>query len=133
MKGLNNVIATALLLAITIAGALMIYSYTSSYLSNAASGEVVVESAELYKYSNGAAELYITLFNVGARESRVTRVELLSDGAVIGAYNVSAVVPAGSRVKLNPIALSGQVAAGELYVRVVYDGAYSKPARVSSP
>lgn len=131
MKGLNNIIATALLLAITIAGTLMIYSYTSTYLSNSATGEVIVEGATLYRYDNGAAELYITLFNAGARDSRVTRVELLSNGTVVSSFNVSAVVPAGSRARLSPIAISGALAAGELYVRVIFDGAVSRPARVS--
>lgn len=133
MKGLSSIVATAILLAITITGSLLIYSYVNRYLKGSASEDVIIEEAVLYRYTNTSGELYVTIFNPGLKDTQVSKVEILSNGQVVSSTNVDVVVKAGSRARVaipvNPSGLYGS----SVYARVVYgSGQYSKPIEVSA-
>lgn len=133
MRGLSSIVATAILLAITITGSLLIYSYVNRYLRGSASEDVIVEEAVLYRYSNSSGELYVTIFNPGLRDAQVSKVEVLSNGQVVSSTSVDVVVKAGSRTRVaipvNPSGLYGS----SIYVRIMYSGGqYSKPAEVTA-
>lgn len=75
MKGISGIIATAILLTLTIAGGVLIYTYVTSYLNTAIdTGKVVVENAY---YITSLKRLTVEVRNVGTREVKVNGVDVI--------------------------------------------------------
>ncbi|MEM4579091.1 MAG: hypothetical protein QXF92_01930, partial [Thermosphaera sp.] len=125
MKAVSSLVATALLLALTIAGGIMLYNYVYSYLSGGArSGGVEIVYAALYDYGS-TRELYAEVLNTGLKPVKIDRVVLVQNGSVIYSVQVdSAVIPPGGKtsIAVGNITLTSIDPAKPLYVRVYYDG-----------
>lgn len=75
MKGVSGIVATAILLALTIAGGLLLYTYVSRYLAvSIQSGELIIENAY---YLTSVKRLEVTVRNIGMSTARVTEVEVI--------------------------------------------------------
>lgn len=75
VKGISGIIATAILLALTIAGGVLIYTYVTSYLNTAIdTGKVVVENAY---YVTSLKRLTVEVRNVGTREVKINGVDII--------------------------------------------------------
>ncbi|MEM0000758.1 MAG: archaellin/type IV pilin N-terminal domain-containing protein [Desulfurococcaceae archaeon] len=78
MKGISGIVATAILLALTIAGGVLMYTYVTSYLNTAVdTGKIVVENAY---YITSLKRLTIEVRNVGTREVKVNGVDMILSG-----------------------------------------------------
>ncbi|MEM0345954.1 MAG: hypothetical protein QW650_08335 [Thermofilum sp.] len=129
MKAVSSLVATTLLLALTIAGGVMLYNYVYGYLSGGArSGSVEIVYAALYDHGQ-TLELYAEVLNTGLRNAKIEKIALIQDGAVVyeSTVNAAAIPPGGK----TSIAVSGVPASAvnpgkPLYVRVYYDGEPSK-------
>jgi flagellin-like protein len=70
MKGVSGIVATAILLSITIAGGVLLYVYVSRYLSNVtSSSEIAVTNAY---YISASQQLYVTVKNVGMSTTNIS-------------------------------------------------------------
>jgi len=75
MKGVSGIVATAILLALTIAGGLLLYTYVSRYLATSIqSGELVIDSAY---YLTPLGRLDITVRNIGMSAVNITTIEVI--------------------------------------------------------
>ncbi|MGC8982641.1 MAG: archaellin/type IV pilin N-terminal domain-containing protein [Desulfurococcaceae archaeon] len=70
MKGVSGIVATAILLSITIAGGVLLYVYVSRYLSNVtSSSEIAVTNAY---YISASQQLYVTVKNIGMSATNIS-------------------------------------------------------------
>ena len=70
MKGVSGIVATAILLSITIAGGVLLYVYVSRYLSNVtSSSEIAITNAY---YISASQQLYVTVKNVGMSDANIS-------------------------------------------------------------
>ncbi len=70
MKGVSGIVATAILLSITIAGGVLLYVYVSRYLSNVtSSSEIAITNAY---YISASQQLYVTIKNVGMSATNIS-------------------------------------------------------------
>lgn len=70
MKGVPGIVATAILLALTVAGGLLLYSYVTGYLTALTnSANVVIRNAY---YISTLKKLYIAVENIGSSPANIT-------------------------------------------------------------
>jgi flagellin-like protein len=75
MEGVSGIVATSILLALTIAGGLLLYAYISRYLaSSIQSSEVVIDSAY---YLTPLRRLEVTVRNIGMNTANITSIEVI--------------------------------------------------------
>ncbi|MGB9817088.1 MAG: archaellin/type IV pilin N-terminal domain-containing protein [Desulfurococcaceae archaeon] len=87
MKGVSGIVATAILLALTIAGGVLIYTYVTRYLNTVAdNGKLVIENAY---YLSSTRNLTIELRNVGTREVSINRVNVVTESGKSYSYNIT--------------------------------------------
>jgi len=130
MKGVSGIVATAILLALTIAGGVLIYTYVTRYLNTVAdNGKLVIENAY---YLSSTHNLIIELRNVGTREVSVNRVNVVTESGESYSYNITidqssiTVFPGELKsveIKLNTTELPR-------YVIVVYNNVSTEPVTV---
>jgi flagellin-like protein len=126
VKGISSIVATALLLAMTIAGGVLLYTFATKYLANAGSGRIIIHEAY---YISSTGSLRVTVENIGSNEVNVTGVEVVySNGSSISQAINTPVKP--GEVKTISISLSTGVQ--PLYVIVKYDNdkAHTEPFEV---
>jgi flagellin-like protein len=126
VKGISSIVATALLLAMTIAGGVLLYTFATKYLANAGSGRIIIHEAY---YISSTGSLRVTVENIGSNEVNVTGVEVVySNGSSISQAITTPVKP--GEVKTISIPLSTGVQ--PLYVIVKYDNdkAHTEPFEV---
>ncbi|MEM0368584.1 MAG: archaellin/type IV pilin N-terminal domain-containing protein [Desulfurococcaceae archaeon] len=76
MKGVSGIVATAILLALTVAGGVLIYTYVTRYLNTVSdNGKLVVENAY---YLNSIKRLTMELRNIGTRDITVNNIEVVT-------------------------------------------------------
>jgi hypothetical protein len=128
VKAVSGLVATALLLALTIAGGVLLYNYVYGYLAGGGnSGGVEVVYAALYDHGP-VKELYAEVFNTGLKTVRVEKVVLIQNGSTVVEASVNGVsIPAGGKTAI----VVGNITAGinsalPLYLRIYYDGQPSK-------
>ncbi|MEM1879400.1 MAG: hypothetical protein QXE28_00390, partial [Desulfurococcaceae archaeon] len=93
MKGVSGIVATGILLALTIAGGVLLYSYITRYLTVFTnSADIVITNAYYIKSLN---KLYVTVRNVGLTPTTVTGVEVILVNRSISASNQTYDIPAG--------------------------------------
>lgn len=129
MKAVSSLVATALLLALTIAGGIILYDYVYGYLSGGVrSGSVEIVYAALYDYGS-TRELYAEVLNTGLKPVKIDRIVLIQDGSVVydAQVNATAIPPGGkTSMAVGNVTLSKIDPGKPLYVRVYYDGEPSK-------
>jgi flagellin-like protein len=126
MKGVSGIVATAILLALTIAGGLLLYTYVSRYLvASTQSGELVVESAY---YLTTLKRLEVTVRNIGMSSVNVTEVEIIYKNSPQNiSLNSAIIIPPGKAQSI----LIENITAEPLYVIVKFDyGRRTEPAMV---
>jgi len=94
MKGVSGIVAAAILLALTIAGGLLLYTYVSRYLVlSTQSGELVIESAY---YLTTLKRLEVTVRNIGMTPVNVTKaVVICENGTLCKNSTLSVIIPPG--------------------------------------
>ncbi|QOR94687.1 hypothetical protein IMZ38_01765 [Thermosphaera chiliense] len=128
MKAVSGLVATALLLALTIAGGVLLYNYVYGYLAGGgSSGGVEAVYVALYDYGS-VKELYAEVLNTGLKTVRVEKVVLIQNGKPINETNISGVsIPAGGKVAIVVSNITANINASQpLYLRIYYDGQPSK-------
>lgn len=127
MKAVSSLVATGLLLALTIAGGVLLYNYVYGYLtSSGGSGGVEIVYATLYDYGS-VKELYAEVLNTGLKTVRVEKVVLIQNGSTVYQANVDGVsIPAGGKAPLVVNVTVNINASQPLYLRIYYDGHPSK-------
>ena len=94
MEGVSGIVATSILLALTIAGGLLLYAYISRYLtSSIQSSEVVIDSAY---YLTPLRRLEVTVRNIGMNTANITSIE------VIFANSSSIISPISGNTMISP-------------------------------
>ncbi|MGC9011346.1 hypothetical protein [Thermogladius sp.] len=123
MKGVEGLVAAALLLVITVAGGLLIYNYVMNYLSlpqQYASLKVV--SAKIVVL-NSTSMLTLQVSNLGNIPANITGVTVYTSGSTYS-VSLSNHVPAGStitiNVGLNSTVTSAIAASSQVYISVNY-------------
>lgn len=93
MKGVSGIVATAIMLALTIVGGVLMYTYVTRYLDNFTnSAEVVVTNAY---YIRTLGRLTINMKNVGMSPATVDEVEIILSNDTSTRYAVSISIPPG--------------------------------------
>jgi archaeal flagellin N-terminal-like domain len=126
VKGISSIVATALLLAMTIAGGVLLYTFATKYLANAGSGRIIIHEAY---YISSTGSLRVTVENIGSNEVNATGVEVIYSNGDSTNQAINTPVKPGE-VKTISISLSTGVQ--PLYVIVKYDNdkAYTEPFEV---
>lgn len=126
MKGISSIVATALLLAMTIAGGVLLYTFATKYLANAGSGRIIIHEAY---YISSTGSLRVTVENIGSNEVNATGVEVIYSNGDSTNQAINTPVKPGE-VKTISISLSTGVQ--PLYVIVKYDNdkAHTEPFEV---
>jgi len=120
MKGISGIVATAILLALTVAGSVLLYGYVMGYLNTAIeSGKLVVENAY---YLRNLGKLVVEVRNIGMREAIIDYVEVLMSNGISSTHDQTLVVPPGETRQI-PIVLSnsGDQQAIPQYVIIAYN------------
>jgi hypothetical protein len=128
VKAVSGLVATALLLALTIAGGVLLYNYVYGFLAGGgSSGGVEVVYAALYDHGP-VKELYAEVFNTGLRTVRVEKVVLIQNGSTVVEASVNGVsIPAGGKTAIVVGNITASVSnALPLYLRIYFDGQPSK-------
>jgi len=126
VKGISSIVATALLLAMTIAGGVLLYTFATKYLANAGSGRIIIHEAY---YISSTGSLRVTVENIGSNEVNVTGVEIVySNGSSISQAINTPVKPGEVKTISIPLGTGVQ----PLYVIVKYDNdkAHTEPFEV---
>ncbi|WP_440060092.1 hypothetical protein ACSU1N_02770 [Thermogladius sp. 4427co] len=124
MKGVDGLVAAALLLVITVAGGLLIYNYVMNYLSlpqQYASLKIV--SAKINILNDNSSVLTLQVSNLGNIPVNITSIRIYT-GSGNYSVNYTTQVPAGSSISVN-IPLNSTVTGGvkssaQVYVSAVY-------------
>jgi flagellin-like protein len=129
MKGVSGIVATAILLALTIAGGVLIYTYVTRYLNTVAdNGKLVIENAY---YLSSTHNLTIELRNVGTREVSINRVNVVTESGKSYSYNITidqsiTVFPG----ELKSVEITLNTTELPRYVIVVYNDVSTEPVTV---
>jgi flagellin-like protein len=129
MKGVSGIVATAILLALTIAGGVLIYTYVTRYLNTVAdNGKLVIENAY---YLSSTHNLTIELRNVGTREVSINRVNVFTESGKSYSYNITinqsiTVFPG----ELKSVEITLNTTELPRYVIVVYNNVSTEPVTV---
>ncbi len=100
MKGVSGIVAAAILLALTIAGGLLLYTYVSRYLvTSIQSSELIIESVY---YLTPMKRLDVTTRNIGMSTARVTGVEVILANGSFNIININqdVLIPPGGRITI---------------------------------
>jgi archaeal flagellin N-terminal-like domain len=130
MKGVSGIVSTAILLALTIAGGVLIYTYVTRYLNTIAeNGKLVIENAY---YLSSTKNLAIEVRNVGTREVSVNRVNVITESGKSYSYNISNTQPLITIFPgdLRSIEITLDTTELPRYVIVIYNNISTEPATV---
>lgn len=129
MKGISGIIASAMLIAMTVAAGVLLYMYVNGYMQSAtSSSNVVVTNAY---YIKAVDRLTIDVKNIGLSTATINRIEIILSNNTSINTNISITIPPGGEksISLNPNLSSTNTV--PLYVVVVLDnGKYSEPTPV---
>jgi FlaG/FlaF family flagellin (archaellin) len=123
LKGVSTIVATAVLLSITIAGAVLIYNVVASYLNSIGEGKLIVHNAY---YINATKTLYVTVENVGGREARITAVRIIDLNNAETTFSTTASVPSGGARTINIT----NVTSTPRYIMILYNNVVTEPIAV---
>ncbi len=123
LKGVSTIVATAILLSITIAGAVLVYNLVTSYLNSIGGGKLIVHNAY---YINATKTLYVTVENVGGREARITAVRIIDLNNAETTLNITASVPSGEARTISV----ANVTSTPRYIMIFYNNVVTEPIAV---
>jgi flagellin-like protein len=116
VKGVSGIVASAILLALTIAGGLLLYAYVSRYLAvSIQSGELVIENAY---YLKPVGRLEVTVRNIGMSAASIEKIEVILENGGSHYINESAILTPG---ETRTISVNIGTATRPIYVVIQYD------------
>ncbi|MFZ8783165.1 MAG: archaellin/type IV pilin N-terminal domain-containing protein [Desulfurococcaceae archaeon] len=116
MKGVSGIVASAILLALTIAGGLLLYAYVSRYLAvSIQSGELVIENAY---YLKPVGRLEVTVRNIGMSAASIEKIEVILENAESLYIDQSVILTPG---ETKTISVNIDTATRPIYVVIQYD------------
>ncbi|MEM4717801.1 MAG: hypothetical protein QXE81_03460 [Desulfurococcaceae archaeon] len=128
MNGISGIVATAILLALTIAGGVIIYGYVTSYLNTMIQdSKLIVENAY---YLSVAKKLIIEARNIGSQPVSIESIMLINVNGNSSYFNKTAIVNPGERITLE-INIDNDVIDLPQFVLVKYNSNVStEPIRI---
>jgi hypothetical protein len=123
LKGVSTIVATAVLLSITIAGAVLIYNVVASYLNSIGEGKLIVHNAY---YISATKTLYVTVENVGGREAKITAVRIIDLNNVETTFSITASIPSGEARTISV----ANVTSTPRYIIILYNNVVTEPIAV---
>lgn len=128
MKGVSGIVATAILLALTIAGSVIIYGYVTSYLNTMMQdSKLIIENAY---YLSAARKLIVEVRNIGSQPATVHSIVLIDTNGNSTPFNETAIISPGERKTLE-IHVNSNVTILPQFVFVKYNNNVStEPIRV---
>ncbi|MET1160756.1 MAG: archaellin/type IV pilin N-terminal domain-containing protein [Thermoprotei archaeon] len=133
MKAISPLVATALLLAITIAGGILVYNYVISSITAQQQqyASLSIISAKLIVLENSAV-LNIKVANVGTAPAEINNVMLLDDSGTSKDFPVNITVEPGVTKSFNINIDKNTVStSSEYYVVVSYNDSVTEPYPVT--
>lgn len=126
MKAVSGIVATAILLSLTIAGGVLLYTYITRYLNAAIeSGNLVVERAY---YIKALQRLDVEVRNIGTGDVEVNGVEIISSNKST-VINKTLIMHPGSSITIS----IENVTETPIYVIVKYGkGSTTEPVSVKT-
>jgi len=120
-RGISPLIATIILIAIALAGGLLVYTYMTSMTGVlSAKGQVSVEAIDLVKDTEGNVVFSITVKNSGNKPIKLINVTLASENAVTIFNNTnSPLQPSQTTSYVKDSNFSGSYTAGNSYNVVI--------------
>jgi flagellin-like protein len=116
VKGVSGIVASAILLALTIAGGLLLYAYVSRYLAvSIQSGELVIENAY---YLKPVGRLEVTVRNIGMSAASIEKIEVILENGESRYIDQSAILTPG---ETKTIKENIGTATRPIYVVIQYD------------
>ena len=116
VKGVSGIVASAILLALTIAGGLLLYAYVSRYLAvSIQSGELVIENAY---YLKPVGRLEVTVRNIGMSAASIEKIEVILENGESLYIDQSEILAPG-QPKAIPVNID--TATRPIYVVIQYD------------
>jgi flagellin-like protein len=116
VKGVSGIVASAILLALTIAGGLLLYAYVSRYLAvSIQSGELVIENAY---YLKPVGRLEVTVRNIGMSAASIEKIEVILENGGLLHIDQSAILTPG---ETKTISVNIDTATRPIYVVIQYD------------
>jgi flagellin-like protein len=116
VKGVSGIVASAILLALTIAGGLLLYAYVSRYLAvSIQSGELVIENAY---YLKPVGRLEVTVRNIGMSAASIEKIEVILENGESLYIDQSAILTPG---ETKTISVNIDTATRPIYVVTQYD------------
>jgi len=116
VKGVSGIVASAILLALTIAGGLLLYAYVSRYLAvSIQSGELVIENAY---YLKPLGRLEVTVRNIGMSAASIEKIEVILENGELLYIDQSAILTPG---ETKTISVNINTATRPIYVVIHYD------------
>lgn len=116
VKGVSGIVASAILLALTIAGGLLLYAYVSRYLAvSIQSGELVIENAY---YLKPVGRLEVTVRNIGMSAASIEKIEVILENGELLHIDQSAILTPG---ETKTISVNINTATRPIYVAIHYD------------
>ena len=135
MKGVSPLIATALLLVITVAGAMMLYNYVVSSLSSPQQyASLNIVSAKLVKLDSGSV-LSVRVANIGTAPATINEVILIPSSTTSNITKQVAITVEPGVTKTVNVDLDEEAeqtpGTGKYYVILRYDGGETEPYPVT--
>jgi len=116
VKGVSGIVASAILLALTIAGGLLLYAYVSRYLAvSIQSGELVIENAY---YLKPVGRLEVTVRNIGMSAASIEKIEVILENGESLYIDQSVILTPG---ETKTISVNIDTATRPIYVVIQYD------------
>jgi len=127
VKAVSTLVATAILLVITVAGGIIIYNYVMSALSAAKQySSLSIASAKMVVLENSTV-VNIRVTNIGTAPARVNSIKLMPLEKTV---NIDVVIEPGATKSINVYLDEKLDASTKYFVIVCYDGGETEPYKV---
>jgi len=125
VKAISSIVATALILVMTIVGGVLLYTYAMGYLNTLNTGRIIVHDAY---YLKTASRIYINVENIGVGEVEIKRVEIVDvNGNIVVNTTINTILqPGESRI----IQVNWTQPTLPKYIIVVYDKGSTDPVKI---
>lgn len=125
MNAISSIVATALVLVMTIVGGVLLYTYAMGYLNTLNTGRIIVHDAY---YLKTAGRICINVENIGVGEVEIKSVEIVDvNGSIVVNTTVNTILqPGESRI----IQVNWTQTTLPKYIVVVYDKGSTDPVKI---
>lgn len=122
MKGVSGIVATAIMLALTIIGGVLMYTYVARFIDNFTnSAEVVITNAY---YVRSLERLFITVKNIGMGTTIINEIEVVLNNGTSLSFSRSLELAPGMEQTINITIARGAL---PLYVIIRFNSKVTDP------